>query len=213
MKSESIKQATEEFREYLYGMSPENLNHSRERIIVAFLRLAVEHGLQSVSMRMLGDAVGIKAPSVYSHFPGGRDEIVSESLRWNLRRFGSALLEQIDSTKDDEDYWNTLVRVHLMRQISLPESNLWDLIIASDRVTEFLPPSLRAEVYEYLSLHENMYFAGALALGTDSEEKVRIVITVLEGASRWLNWDGTQEELDRAANRAIPITHALLGII
>ena len=41
---------------------------TKERIILATLDLAAEHGLKSHSMSQIAEAVGIKKPSLYNHF-------------------------------------------------------------------------------------------------------------------------------------------------
>lgn len=41
---------------------------TKERIILATLDLAAEHGLKSLSMSQIAEAVGIKKPSLYNHF-------------------------------------------------------------------------------------------------------------------------------------------------
>ncbi|MBR6873313.1 MAG: TetR/AcrR family transcriptional regulator [Ruminococcus sp.] len=42
--------------------------NQKERIILATLELAAEHGLGSVSMSMIADKLGIRKPSLYNHF-------------------------------------------------------------------------------------------------------------------------------------------------
>lgn len=212
MTDPTIEQSTTELRKYLDGIDWNDLTPSRERIAEHFLLLAVENGLQSVSMRMLGEALGIKASSVYSHFPGGRDEIVSTTLKLYFHRFGRALLEEVSSATDAEDFWRKLVRVHLTRQIELPESNLWDIIIASDRMTHFLPSDIRNEIDLGIELHENMYFAAAESLGNSNPEIVRMIITLLEGASRWNDGDTSDQNIESTVDRTISLTRTILSL-
>src|SRR5437764_13703077 len=40
---------------------------SRERVLHAAVRFADEHGIASLSMRKLGEAVGVEAMSLYNH--------------------------------------------------------------------------------------------------------------------------------------------------
>src|SRR6476620_984277 len=78
---------------------------SRRHILEAFLELAIANGFSSVSMRTIANAVNIKPPSLYSHFPDGRDEIVAESLRWHFHQFGVALLDAVSQATSAEDFW------------------------------------------------------------------------------------------------------------
>jgi AcrR family transcriptional regulator len=46
---------------------------SRERVLRAALALADANGIESLSMRKLGEAVGVEAMSLYNHVPGKAD--------------------------------------------------------------------------------------------------------------------------------------------
>src|SRR3954471_5921360 len=46
---------------------------SRERVLAAAVALADEHGLESLSMRKLGEAVGVEAMSLYNHVANKSD--------------------------------------------------------------------------------------------------------------------------------------------
>lgn len=214
MTDEFFIQASEDLRLYLDAIDWSRQSPSRQRILEVFLRLAVENGFNSVSMRMLAKALDIKAPSVYSHFPDGRDEIVTESLRWHFHQFGTALLAEVDQARSADEYWAALVRVHLTRQLTLPESNLWDLLVATDRMAGFLPDDLRAEVTQWIGLHEAMYRAAARDLGVESpDELVRVVVTLLEGATRWCNWSGSDDDLPALTDHVVALTRSLLTVV
>lgn len=186
---------------------------ARQNILEAFLELAIANGFNSVSMRTIANAVNIKPPSLYSHFPDGRDEIVAESLRWHFHRFGVALLKAVAPATNAEEFWDAMVRLHFTRQVRLPESNLWDLLVATDRMAEVLPKDLRAQVDEWVALHEQMYEAAARDMGyADPAEHVKVVVTLLEGATRWASRDCTDAELEELADRAVTLSRAILGV-
>ena len=46
---------------------------TRERVLHAALAMADAGGIESVSMRKLGEAVGVEAMSLYNHVPGKAD--------------------------------------------------------------------------------------------------------------------------------------------
>lgn len=185
----------------------------RQNILQAFLELSIANGFNSVSMRTIANAVNIKPPSLYSHFPGGKDEIVSESLRWHFHRFGVALLEAVEPATNADEFWDAMVRLHFTRQVRLPESNLWDLLVATDRMAGFLPEDLRAQVNRWVTLHEQMYIAAARDIGCpDAAEHVRVVVTLLEGATRWAPADYDDAELGKMADRAVTLSRAILAV-
>lgn len=185
---------------------------SRQAILKAFLRLATERGFNSVSMRMIAVEIGIKAPSLYAHFPEGRDEIVAESLRWHFNKFGSALLEELHGVDDPAEGIRRMVRVHVSRQLTLPESNLWDLLVATDAVVHFLPASLRQEIDSWVDLYEALFRSAAGELGHKSpEQPVKVVMTILEGSNRWAMWNGKKSSIRACVDRATELTVQLLA--
>jgi AcrR family transcriptional regulator len=205
------RKAVAEFEGHLLELDWSHQSPGRQGILEAFLRLATENGFNSVSMRMVASAVNMKAPSLYAHFPKGRDEIVAESLRWHFYRFGIALVDEIRDVHDPLEGWRAMVAVHLTRQIELPESNLWDLLVATDQVVHFLEPVLRGEVDAWVDRYEGLYRAAAVEMGHGpSEESVKIAMTMLEGANRWVTWNGAAAELDAAVARAQSVTLSLL---
>lgn len=207
--------AAEQLRQYLGKVDWSGLAHRRRQILEAFVSLASTGGYESVTMRSVGDRVGVKAPSIYRHFPNGRDEIVTEAFRWHFYRFASAVLAGVDETSDVHGYWNALVRVHLERQLESPENDLWDILMASDRIAGFLPPETRAEYNEWCGLYEQMYAAAASELGyafDDVEKCVKVVVKVLDSANGWCAWDGTKKGLHQCVNHAIAISRAMLHV-
>jgi AcrR family transcriptional regulator len=207
--------AAEQLRQYIGKVDWGDLTYRRRQILEAFVSLASTNGYESVTMRTLGERVGVKAPSIYRHFAGGRDEIVTEAFRWHFYRFASAVLEGTDGTDDVHDFWNALVRVHLQRQLESPENDLWDILMASDRIAGFLPPETRREYTEWLFLYDQMYVGAAAELGYEFDDVgkfVRVVVKVLDTANEWCRWDGTKKDLHRCVEQAIAISRALLSV-
>lgn len=56
-------------------MSPAN---TRELILDGFADQLLESGYRGVSLRAVTNAVGIQRPSLYYHFPGGKEQIYTE---------------------------------------------------------------------------------------------------------------------------------------
>jgi hypothetical protein len=58
-----------------------------------------------------------------------------------------------------------------------------------------------------------MYNAVAQDLGIEEPyEGVRIVMTLLEGATRWCDWDGSEGQLAALADRAVQLTRSVLSL-
>lgn len=188
----------------------------RQRIIEAFVFLACASGYAAVSMRSLASQIGVQAPSIYSHFPGGRDEIVTEAFRWHFRQFAFAILASVEGTQDVDEYWNSLIRVHLQRQLEYPENDLLDILMATDRANGLLPAETLSEYHEWRGIYERLHAAAALELGhtfDDVGQLVKLIVTILDAANTWSEWDGSAEGLDSVTRKAGAYSRALMGAL
>ncbi|MGO4246241.1 TetR/AcrR family transcriptional regulator [Paenarthrobacter sp. RAF54_2] len=206
-------QANAAVRDFLSSRDWSAQTPARQRILVAFLSLATAKGFSSVTMRTLGRELDMKAPSLYSSFPGGKEEIVAEALSWFTHRFARDLLAAAETTATAEEYWAALVRFHLAQQLQRPEADLWDLLVATDRVARFLSNDVRQEVAFWIKLHEDMYVAAAKEMGFRlSTKSVHVIFTLLDGAGRWAGWNGSAAELDIILDHAVLLTRSILEV-
>jgi len=167
-------------------------------ILKVFLRVAAAQGYAAVTMRGLGAELNLKAPSIYSHFPGGKEEIITHSLRWQGALFGHAMLQATKDAQDARGFLDALVRGHCGMNLLNRENNLWDMIVAADRVGRFLPEELRGEMTEWLRICTRLYASAGEALGLrDAELKGRQMMVMIDGVHSWAEWDGS--EAHRAA--------------
>lgn len=60
---------------------------TRDHVLEAAEVLFIEHGYKGVSMKDVADAVGITAAALYYHFPAGKEELFSSTIRHFLARF------------------------------------------------------------------------------------------------------------------------------
>lgn len=206
--------AAEELRAFLQNADWTHLAYRRRQILEAFVEIASAMGYESVTMRSIGERVDMKAPSIYRHF-SGREEIVTEAYRWHFYRFASAVLEAADQTTDVRGFWNSLVRVHLQRQLGSPENDMWDILLASDRIRGFLPAEARREYTEWLRLYDQMYVGAAVELGyppSEAGKLVRVVVKILDTGNEWCAWDGTDQHMQVCVDQAITLSQALLHV-
>ncbi|MFJ4028631.1 TetR/AcrR family transcriptional regulator [Paenarthrobacter sp. NPDC089989] len=207
------EQANAAVQEFLSKRDWSSQTPARKRILLAFLRLAATNGYNSVSMRTLGRELGLKAPSLYSTFPQGKDQIVAESLLWFTHGFARELLEAVQHIPCAGDAWAALVRFHVVQQVSRPEAELWNLLVASDRVAGFLGEGLRHELSLWQSLHEQMYAAAAEETGLAvSHQTIQAIFTLLDGAAHWSAWDGTAAQLESLADHGVALSRSLLEV-
>ncbi|MGO4806501.1 TetR/AcrR family transcriptional regulator [Arthrobacter sp. 2MCAF15] len=205
-------QALDVVRDQIASFDWTNLTDGRRLILEAFLRIATTAGYSAVTMRALGRQVNVKAPSLYSHFPGGRDEVVSEALTWHYSQFATGTIQAVESTADAMEFWTTLVDQHVRRQLQTPENDMFDLMLATDRISGFLPPETREEISHLVDLNAGLFKGAALDMGYqgDVDQAVAIVLTVLDGVRSWSRWNGDIAALDGIAEVAIRTSLATL---
>lgn len=208
-----IQHALRQMRIHLDELDVTGITAGRKLIVDAFLVLATTQGYNAVTMRQLAKAVNVKASSLYFHFPGGRDEIIIESLRSNYSAWGEALLDAALRSKSADDVWNSIVRVYTVRQLSMPGHVLWDILLASDNFAKFLPRAIRQEVDQWLFLVEKLFEVVAVEMGHDADElTIRTIVATLDGAPSIFNWSGEASDLDTHVEQAVFITRHILGM-
>lgn len=141
-----VQQACDQMRRHLDQFDWTKLTNGRRQVLETFLELATTQGFTGVTMRGLAKALDVKASSIYFHFPDGRDEIVAQSLRWHYHNWGTAILSAVENSAGASEFWDSMVRTHVKRQLELPESDLWDILVATDRICGFLQPEIRREM-------------------------------------------------------------------
>ncbi len=98
---------------------------TRERIIQAAVELADEHGLEALSMRKLGAALGVEAMSLYNHV-GGKEDILDSMVEYLFHSIGP-----IDTTAG----WQASTRVAAMAAKRAFAAHPWSITLLSTRET------------------------------------------------------------------------------
>jgi AcrR family transcriptional regulator len=214
MTSESARQAAlDALTAEISAFDWANMTDGRRRVLEAFLRIATTDGYAGVTMRALGRQVNIKAPSLYSHFPGGRDEVVSAALRWHYSRFAEAVVDALNETSTAREFWEALVNHHVRRQLEMLENDMFDLMLATDRISGFLPDATRTEITHLVGLDKALFVGAARDMGYSGEVDgaVAMVLTLLDGVRSWSGWDGSPTKLGSIADAAVAVSLATLN--
>jgi AcrR family transcriptional regulator len=176
----------------------------RRRIMQAVLALAVGKGISGVTMRSIAKHVDIKAASLYSHFEGGKDELIGETLRWNYNEFFLMILNALPDEGTATDQLRGLVRGHIDFQLSSAWQNLFETLIAADKAGNFLSEATREQVRHRRRLYLNYVRALMNEIQQDDFDTARAwgVINFLNEAitlASHVPQDTGREELDRFA--------------
>lgn len=114
---------------------------SRSRIVGAAVEFIDEFGLPGLTMRRLGDSLGVEAMSLYRHVPGREDllDAVVERVLEEMREDGDV----IDGPRDG--WQDFLLRLaHGVRRVALTHPKVFPLVASRPPEAPWLRPPLRS---------------------------------------------------------------------
>ena len=124
----------------------------RQRIMLAVLTLAVSKGGSALSMRAIAKEVNMQAASLYSHFPGGKDQILEATLRWTYLDFLEATLKPVGEqaeTLTAEEELRGVVAGQVAWEIDSAFGTLFEIVVATDLAEKFLSDDAHATIALY----------------------------------------------------------------
>ena len=98
---------------------------SRERVLLAAVALADEHGIASLSMRRLGDVLGVEAMSLYNHV-ANKDELLDGMV--------DLVFSEIDLPVGGAD-WKTAMRERAQSARQALGRHPWAIVVMSTRTS------------------------------------------------------------------------------
>ena len=117
----------------------------RRKILDAALAIADEQGLAAVSMRSVGERVGVSAMALYPHV-SSKDALLDGMVDVLL----AELLPPLDALPADADWWTRLTAVaHEVRRLAVRHPSAFSLLLARPSVT---PDAVRATDVLYQAL-------------------------------------------------------------
>ena len=155
---------------------------SREAILAAAKRTAQAHGYGGLNFRDLAEEVGIKAASIYHHFPSKADLGAAVARRY-WEDTGADLEAMLAETSDP---LRCLRRYPDVFRKSLENGNR--LCLCSFMSAEFgdLPEAVRKEVQAFADINvawlSRVLRAAAVTRAEDSESRARAIFSAIAGA-------------------------------
>lgn len=101
----------------------------RRRILEATLRCVERWGLAKTSIEDVATAAGLSRATVYRYFPGGRDEVISETVLWEVGNFLQTLGEAV---ADDHGLHEKLVHGLRVGQRAIDEHTLLQQVLSTE---------------------------------------------------------------------------------
>ncbi len=84
----------------MWGMAASDPLTMRDRLLEATYTCIARFGLAKTTVEDVVKASGISRATIYRHFPGGRDELLRETVAWEIGRF---FIELGDRVRDAPD--------------------------------------------------------------------------------------------------------------
>jgi TetR/AcrR family transcriptional regulator, tetracycline repressor protein len=138
---------------------------SRDAILEAAIEYVDTHGLGALTMRRLGEVLGVEAMSIYHHV-NGREDL----LEGIVDRIVSGVRVPPYEPLGPADGWQTFLQhvAHAVRQIAVDHPALFPLIATRPPSAPWLRPPLRS-----LDLVED-FLAGLVERGVDDGDAVEV---------------------------------------
>jgi TetR/AcrR family transcriptional repressor of nem operon len=156
--------------------------NAREAILLSAKRMAQLHGYSGLTLRELAEEVGIKAASIYYHFPGKADLAVAVARRY-WEDGAAALVEIAEESPGPID---ALHRFPEIFRRSLEADNRLCLGSVMAAETDNLPAEVRSEIQRFADV--NIAWLGALLVAAEvceadaAEARARAVFAAVAGA-------------------------------
>lgn len=157
-------------------------SNSREAILAAAKRAAQAHGYAGLNFRDLADDVGIKAASVYHHFPGKADLAVAVAKRYwqdSAAYLETMLAEVADPLRCLRQYPETFRR-------ALENNNRMCLCSFMAAEYDDLPEAVQKEVRTFGDVNvawlSKVLTAAGVVGANESEQRARAIFAAIAGA-------------------------------
>lgn len=186
---------------------------SRERVLDGAYFCIARFGLAKTTIEDVAKESGVSRATIYRWFPGGRDQLVRDTVVWEMNRFFGRLADAVVGAPDFatllEDgllfAHRAVVEHEVLQKVLLtePDRLLPLLTIESQRVLKYIS----AFLLPYLEREER---AGRLAPGVDQRATAdfiaRMILSLISSQGRW-------DLTDRAQVRTLVREELLGGIL
>jgi len=160
----------------------------RDRVLDAVVDAVERSGLRQLAMEEVATLSGISRATLYRHFPGGREQLVSEAVTREVARFWGQLADAVRDLPTIED---RLVAGIIDARRRIDDNDLLQRLLASEP-DDFLPRLFESDslVHEVLRGYlRDLLERERLRPGVDLEEAAdyvtRMLLSHVATAGRW----------------------------
>ncbi|HZQ28623.1 MAG TPA: TetR/AcrR family transcriptional regulator [Acidimicrobiales bacterium] len=181
---------------------------ARERILEATYACVARYGISKTTVEDAAREARLSRATVYRHFPGGKDELISETIRWETARFFTRLAEAVAGATNLAE---TLEEALLFAHRAIEEHAVLQKILQTE--PELLMPQLSVDSERVLGWIRAFLLpavtAHGLPPGVDpaaaADYLARMVLSFIAAQGRW-------DLTDRAQVRQLVRTELLAGL-
>ena len=183
---------------------------STERLLQATFACVARYGIAKTSVEDVAREAGVSRATVYRQFPGGKDQLIGDTIRWETARFFAELAVAIEHASDFE---TTLEEAIVFARAALTQHAVFQKVLETE--PDLLLPQMsvddrlvRSMVATFLKAHLEPE-ADRLAAGVSVDQVADHVSRLLLS---FFNAEGSWDLTDRDQVRELVRTQLLAGV-
>lgn len=195
----------------------DNDQATRNRLLVAAVKLFADRGYEASSMRELAAEVGVKAPAIYNHFESKTD-VLSTAVDYALSDFLSSVLVGLEFYDEPQRLFELLRRHAQYKTNDVALSRAQDKLVDADFLRRVLPVTSHdrytAALAGYRAIVRDLVVAAAPNSESDPAVSLPVLVSALiemvDRVSSWFRPDGSLTG-DEIADQCVVIAHRMVG--
>lgn len=196
--------------------SPDGDRATRNRLLVAAVKLFADRGYEASSMRELAAEVGVKAPAIYNHFESKTD-VLSAAVDYALSDFLTTVLDGLDATPESQRLFELLRRHARYKTNDVALARAQDKLVDADFMRRVLPrvtyERYTSALAGYRAIVSDLVVAAAPQSQVDGAVNMPVLVSALiemvDQVSSWFRPDGSLTG-DEIANQCVALARRMV---
>mgnify|MGYP000937238027 FL=1 len=178
--------------------APDDEQATKNRLLVAAVKLFADRGYEASSMRELAAEVGVKAPAIYNHFDS-KTQVLSTAVDYALSDFLASVLTGLEEFPKQERLFELLRRHARYKTNDVALARAQDKLVDADFMRRVLPPAsydrYTAALAGYRAIVRDLVVAAAPQSEHDPAVNLPVLVSALiemvDRVSSWFRPDGS----------------------
>ncbi len=196
--------------------APDDEQSTKNRVLVAAVKLFADRGYEASSMRELAAEVGVKAPAIYNHFDS-KTQVLSTAVDYALSDFLASVLTGLEEFPKQERLFELLRRHARYKTNDVALARAQDKLVDADFMRRVLPPAsydrYTAALAGYRAIVRDLVVAAAPQSEHDPAVNLPVLVSALiemvDRVSSWFRPDGTLSG-DEIADQCVVIARRIV---